>query len=52
MTCVGRRSREWTAEAPSELECVYELARCLRIIGESGRPEVEMVTDWSHTARN
>ncbi len=31
---IGRRRREWTTEAPSELECVYEMARCLRKISE------------------
>ena len=35
---IGRRSREWTAEALSELECVYEMARCLREIGEDRVP--------------
>ena len=31
---VGVRSREWTAVAPTELEVVRELARCLRLIRE------------------
>jgi hypothetical protein len=26
---VGKRSREWTAVAPTELEVVREMARCL-----------------------
>jgi len=26
---VGKRSREWTAIAPAEVECVLEMARCL-----------------------
>ena len=31
---VGRRSREWTAVGQTEVECVREMARCLREIGE------------------
>lgn len=34
---MGNRSREWTAVGETEVECVRELARCLREIGE-GRP--------------
>ena len=30
----GVRSREWTAVAPTELEVIGELARCLRLIRE------------------
>ena len=26
---VGKRSREWTAVGPTELECVRTMARCL-----------------------
>jgi hypothetical protein len=29
---VGKRSREWTAVAPTELDVVVEMARCLREI--------------------
>ena len=32
----GHRSREWTAVADSELEVVQEMARCLRLIVNSG----------------
>ncbi len=35
----GRRSREWTAIAQSELEVVREKARCLRLIREGRVPE-------------
>ena len=35
----GRRSREWTAVAQSELEVVREMARSLRIIGEGDQPK-------------
>lgn len=35
---VGVRSREWTAVAPSELEVIRELARCLGPIRESRVP--------------
>ena len=34
----GVRSREWTAVAPTELEVVRELARCLRLIREGRMP--------------
>ncbi len=34
----GRRSREWTAVAQSELDVVREMARCLRLIGEGRVP--------------
>lgn len=34
----GKRSREWTAEAPTELECVLEMARCLREIAAGRWP--------------
>ena len=34
----GRRSREWTAVAGSELEIVREMVRCLRPIGEDKIP--------------
>jgi hypothetical protein len=29
-----KRSREWTATAPTQVEVVREMARCLREIGE------------------
>ncbi len=35
----GRRPREWTAIAQSELEVVREMARCLRLIREGRVPE-------------
>ena len=35
----GVRSREWTAVAPTELEVIRELARCLRLIREGRVPE-------------
>ncbi len=35
----GRRTREWTAVAQSELEVVSEMARCLREIREGSWPE-------------
>jgi hypothetical protein len=35
---VGVRSREWTAVAPTELEVIYELARCLRLLREGRVP--------------
>jgi hypothetical protein len=35
----GRRSREWIAVAPTELEVVRELARCLRLIRGGRVPE-------------
>ncbi len=31
---IARRSREWTAVGQTEAECVREMARCLREIGE------------------
>jgi hypothetical protein len=34
----GLRSREWTAVAATELECVREMARCLWIIAIGGWP--------------
>jgi hypothetical protein len=34
----GHRSREWTAVAPTELEVVREMGRCLRLIGASEWP--------------
>ena len=34
----GRRTREWTAVAQSELEVVREMARCLQVIGEGRIP--------------
>jgi hypothetical protein len=36
---LGHRSREWTAVAPTELEVVREMARCLAIIGDGRWPE-------------
>ncbi len=33
---VGHRSNEWTAAGQTEVECVREMARCLREIGEGG----------------
>jgi hypothetical protein len=41
---VGRRSREWTATAHTELECVREMARCLREIGEGRVPRSDEPT--------
>ncbi len=35
----GHRSREWTAVAPTEVEVVREMARCLKLIGEGRWPE-------------
>ncbi|MDQ3493426.1 MAG: hypothetical protein M3452_09240, partial [Chloroflexota bacterium] len=35
---VGLRSREWTAVSATEVECVREMARCLREIGEGRAP--------------
>jgi hypothetical protein len=35
---IGRRSREWTAVAQTELDCVREMARCLREISEGPVP--------------
>jgi hypothetical protein len=31
---IGRRSREWAAQAPTEAECTREMVRCLRVIAE------------------
>jgi hypothetical protein len=36
---MGRRSREWVAQANSEVDCVREMARCLRKIGEGRVPQ-------------
>ena len=36
---IGRRSREWTAVGQTEVECVREMARCLREIGEGSAPK-------------
>ncbi len=36
---IGRRSREWTAVAQTEVECVREMARCLREISEGRVPK-------------
>lgn len=35
---IGRRSREWTAVGWSEVECVREMARCLREIAAGRVP--------------
>ena len=35
---IGRRSREWTAVAPTEVGVVREMARCLQAIGEGRVP--------------
>jgi hypothetical protein len=35
---IGRRSPEWTAVGETEVECVREMARCLREIGEGWVP--------------
>jgi hypothetical protein len=35
---IGHRSREWTAVGQTEVECVCEMARCLRKIGEGRVP--------------
>jgi hypothetical protein len=35
---VGKRSREWTAIAPTEADVVREMACCLREIGEGRAP--------------
>ena len=32
------RSREWTAVHPTEVGVVWEMARCLRVIGDGGVP--------------
>lgn len=36
---IGRRSREWTAVGPTEVECVLEMARCLRAITSGDTPK-------------
>jgi hypothetical protein len=36
---IGRRSREWTAVAPTEAEVVREMARCLREIRAGRAPK-------------
>ena len=36
---VGIRQREWTAVAPTELEVVREMARCLREIAAGRAPK-------------
>lgn len=36
---VGKRSREWIAVGQTEVECVAEMARCLREIGEGRWPK-------------
>ncbi len=36
---IGRRSREWTAVGQTEVECVHEMARCLREISEGRVPK-------------
>ena len=36
---VGAHAHEWTAVAPTELEVVRELARCLRLIRDGRVPE-------------
>lgn len=35
---IGRRSREWTAVGQTEAECVREMARCLRSLGDGEVP--------------
>ena len=35
---VGKHSREWTAVGGTEIECVREMARCLRKISEGRVP--------------
>lgn len=35
----GKRSREWTAVGRTEVECVREMARCLREISEGRVPQ-------------
>jgi hypothetical protein len=35
---VGRRDREWTATGQTEVECIREMARCLREIGAGRKP--------------
>ncbi len=36
---IGRRSREWTAVGQTEVECVREMVRCLREIGNCRVPK-------------
>ncbi len=36
---IGRRSREWTSVGNTEEECVREMARCLREMGEGRMPK-------------
>lgn len=40
---VGVRTREWTAVAPTEVEVVLEMARCLREIVEGRVPKWPMM---------
>ena len=35
---VGKRSREWTAVGPTELDCVRTMARCLAELKEGRYP--------------
>ena len=35
---VGVRSREWTAIGATEVDCLLEMARCLREIGAGRAP--------------
>jgi len=41
---IGQRSREWTAVGNTEIECVREMARCLREISEGRAPKVGLPT--------
>ena len=34
----GKRSRQWTAVAPTEVDVVREMARCLRELAAGGWP--------------
>jgi hypothetical protein len=36
---IGHHANEWTAVGPSEAECVREMARCLRELGEGRVPK-------------
>jgi len=36
---MSKRSREWTAVGETEVECVREMARCLREIGNGRVPK-------------
>ncbi len=36
---MGKRKREWTAVAPTELDVLREMARCLRELGEGRAPK-------------